>query len=88
MQFRVNKPLSSRDTPFNPATDGGLRGGRNQEPAIVRLASNGQLAPGVTPSVRRQLILVEVEGSGGPIEVLTEDTHPIHIHLIQFQLIQ
>jgi FtsP/CotA-like multicopper oxidase with cupredoxin domain len=138
MQFRVNQPLSSRDNTFNPATDGGLRGGRNQEPAIVRLASNGQLANSVRPLVKRQLVLVEVEGSGGPIEVLvnntkwdglretqttpvqgskqttqeirnqdifvtelprngsteewevfnlTEDAHPIHIHLIQFQLI-
>jgi FtsP/CotA-like multicopper oxidase with cupredoxin domain len=138
MQFRVNQPLSSRDNTFNPATDDGLRGGRNQEPAIVRLANNGDLAPGVMPRAKRQLILVEVEGSGGPIEVLvnntkwdgvretqttpvpgsqqptpeirnqdiwvtelprngsteeweifnlTVDAHPIHIHLVQFQLI-
>jgi FtsP/CotA-like multicopper oxidase with cupredoxin domain len=89
----------------------------------------------VIPQVKRQLVLVEVEGPGGPIEVLvnnskwkglhegtnvpipgsrpdqagqgifltelprvgatevweltnlTQDAHPIHIHLIQFQLI-
>jgi spore coat protein A len=136
MQFRVNLPLSSQDTTYNPATLAPLRGGANQEPAIVRLANpaTGTLGAGVKPSVKRQLVLVEVEGPGGPIEVLvnnskwtgfhegtttpiagsqpdqmgqgifltelprvgateeweiinlTEDAHPIHIHLIQFQL--
>jgi spore coat protein A len=137
MQFRVRRPLQSRDDTFNPASGGTLRGGRNQEPIIVRLAnpSAGSLAAGVRPSVKRQLVLVEVEGDGGPIEVLlnntrwdgirddtrraipdsrpdqfgqgnfltelprvgstevwevanlTEDAHPIHVHLIQFQVI-
>jgi spore coat protein A, manganese oxidase len=137
MQFRVNLPLSSKDTTYNPASGAPLRGGANQEPAIVRLANpaTGTLAAGVTPNAKRQLILVEVEGPGGPIEVLvnnskwnglregtftpipgsssdragqsifltelprlssteeweimnlTQDAHPIHIHLIQFQLI-
>lgn len=137
MQFRVNQPLSSRDTTYDPASGAPLRGGRNQEPVIVRLANpaTGTLASGVTPSVTRQLVLVEAEGPGGPLEVLlnnskwtgvhdgtntpipgsvpasmgqpfffteqprvgsteiwelinlTEDAHPIHIHLIQFQLI-
>lgn len=137
MQFRVNLPLSSWDTTYNPASGAPLRGGRNQEPAIIRLANpvTGALATGVTPSVKRQLALVEAEGPGGPLEVLlnnskwtgvhdgtntpipgsvpaaqgqpyffteqprvgstevweiinlTEDAHPIHIHLIQFQLI-
>jgi FtsP/CotA-like multicopper oxidase with cupredoxin domain len=137
MQFRVNLSLSSSDTTYNPASGAPLRGGTNQEPAIVRLASPtaGTLATGVRPNVKRQLVLVEVEGPGGPIEVLinnskwkgiregtttpipgaqldkagqgiwltelprmgateeweiinlTQDAHPIHIHLIQFQLI-
>jgi spore coat protein A, manganese oxidase len=137
MQFRVNLPLSSKDTTYNPASGAPLRGGANQEPAIVRLANptTGTLATGVQPQVKRQLVLVEVEGPGGPIEVLvnnskwrgvhegtttpiagsqpdkmgqgffltelpkvgateeweiinlTEDAHPIHIHLIQFQLL-
>lgn len=137
MQFRVTLPLSSRDTTFNPANGGSLRGGRNQEPAIIQLANQetGQLGHGVTPSVTRQLVLLEVEGPGGPLMVtlnnsrwtgvhdgsttpisgsvpaamgqpyffteqpqvgstevweianLTQDAHPIHIHLIQFQLI-
>jgi len=138
MQFRVVLPsTSSRDTTFNPANGGHLRGGNNQEPAIVRLANpaTGTLAAGVHPSQTRQLILLEVEGPGGPFEVTlnnshwdglregtstplpgsqpdqqgqglhltelprvgstevwqitntTQDAHPIHIHLIQFQLI-
>jgi spore coat protein A len=137
MQFRVNLPLSSQDTTFNPASGTSLRGGRNQEPAIVQLANQqtGTLGSGVTPSVKRQLVLLEVEGPGGPLMVtlhnsrwtgthdgtstpisgsvpasmgqpyffteqprvgstevweianLTQDAHPIHIHLIQFQLI-
>lgn len=135
MQFRVNQALSSQDTTYNPQSGAPLRGGQHQEPAIVRLTNptQGTLASGVTPSVKRQLALVEVEGEGGPIEVLlnntkwrglregsttpvqgskplasqgiyltelprvgatelwelvnlTEDAHPIHIHLIQFQL--
>jgi spore coat protein A len=142
MQFRVNLPLSSQDTTYDPARGAPLRGGRNQEPIIVRLAdpSTGQLAPGVNPSVARQLVLFEAEGpTGQPLEDLvnntkwrgirdragkspdipvpgsepdqfgqglwmtelprvgstevweflnlTVDAHPIHIHLIQFQLV-
>ena len=77
MQFRVNLPLSSRDTTYDPASGGPLRGGRNQEPIIVRLAnpSSGQLAPGVKPSITRQLILFEAEGPAGqPLEDLINNT--------------
>ncbi|HET8912989.1 MAG TPA: multicopper oxidase domain-containing protein [Ktedonobacteraceae bacterium] len=135
MQFRVSHKLSSPDTTYNPSTGAPLRGQKNQSPAIVRLANpdKGKLAKGVTPTVKRQLVLVEVEGPGGPIEVLlnnskwdglregtkmpipgsrpdsqgdhvtelprvgateeweivnlTMDAHPIHVHLLQFQLI-
>jgi FtsP/CotA-like multicopper oxidase with cupredoxin domain len=146
MQFQVTLPLSSQDTTYNPATGAPLRGGQNQEARIVRLANpaTGALAAGVTPSVKRQLVLFEFEdpfGNGGntpgtPIEdfinntkwsgrrdgggntpipgsasdqfgqglFITElprvgstevweflnstvDAHPIHIHLIQFQLL-
>lgn len=144
MQFRVTKPLSSRDTTFDPASGTTLRGGANQPVPIVRLAnpSTGKLGTGVKADVIRQLVLVEVEGNppapqpGGPIEVLlnntkwdgfreggnnevaggtvaqpdglgdmvtemprlgatevweimnlTQDAHPIHLHLIQFQLL-
>jgi FtsP/CotA-like multicopper oxidase with cupredoxin domain len=137
MQFRVTRPLSTRDTTYDPASGAPLRGGAGQPPAIVRLANpaTGRLAAGVTADVRRQLVLVEVGGPGGPVEVLlnnttwdgrrqgsrevaggpgarpdgqgnlmtelprvgatevweimnlTMDAHPIHLHLIQFQLL-
>jgi spore coat protein A len=137
MQFRVANSWPVNDTTYNPATGAPLRGGANQPPAIVRLAnpSTGTIPAGVNPTVRRRLALVEVEGDGGPIEVLlnnskwnglrdgtstpipgsvrdqmnqglwltelprvgatevwelinlTEDAHPIHIHLIQFQIL-
>ena len=135
-QFRVNLPLQGIDTSFDPSRPRAtLRGGRDQPPAIVRLALPrlGVIAPGVTISKRRQIILNEVEGEGGPIEVLvnntkwdgrregtgdpipgfksdgrgnwlselpqvgstelweiinvTDDAHPMHLHLVQFQLL-
>jgi hypothetical protein len=66
MQFRVNLPLSSQDTTYNPASGQPLRGGANQEPIIVRLADpdTGTLEPGVTPDVTRQLVLFEYESTG------------------------
>ncbi len=124
MQFRVTKPLSGQDTTYNPASGAPLRGGANQMPLIVRLGS---------PIKKRQLVLKENEGDGGPLEVLvnntkwtgkrettgeiipgfvsdghgdylselpqvgstelweiiniTMDGHPIHLHLIQFQVV-
>lgn len=135
MQFRVDRPLQGTDASFDPAQQSAtLRGGLGQPPAIIRLAAPdlGTIAPGVVLSKRRQLILVEVEGAGGPLKVLvnntefdgkregpetpipgftpdgdgnwlselpkvgstelweiiniTEDAHPIHLHLVQFQL--
>lgn len=136
MQFRVDLPLSSSDASFNPAAPHAtLRGGPQQPPAIVQLAQPdaGTIAPGVTIAQRRQLTLVEVEGPGGPLGALvnntkfdgkregsrtpipdftsdgcgnwvselpqvgatelweiinlTEDAHPIHLHLVQFQVV-
>jgi len=128
LQFRVVSPLQGTDKSYNPASGKPLR------TLMVRLANpiTGALAAGVVPDVKRQLVLVEVEGPGGPVEVLvnnskwdgleegtnipipgstpvngnfvtelpqvgstevweiintTADAHPIHIHLIQFQLI-
>ena len=127
MQFRVVSPLQGTDRSYNPATRAPLR------TPMVRLADPvaGTLAAGIAPDVKRQLVLVEVEGPGGPVEVLvnnskwdgleegtntpipgatsvngnwttelprvgstevweiintTADAHPIHIHLVQFQL--
>ena len=133
MQFRVNLPIVGTDTSFNPAEPGAtLRGGPGQPPAMVRLADGaGGINPAVTLSKKRQLVLREVMGAGGPLEVLvnntlftgvqsrtvnpipgssrvgvnwltelpqigsteeweiinlTGDAHPIHLHLIQFQV--
>jgi FtsP/CotA-like multicopper oxidase with cupredoxin domain len=126
MEFRVNQSLQGSDTSFNPA----------HPPRALRASPIVDIKPADThraPDKSRQLILVEVEGDGGPLEVmlnnshwngtregthtqipgsvsnghgisatelprvgstevwqianLTEDAHPIHIHLIQFQVI-
>jgi spore coat protein A, manganese oxidase len=136
MQFRVDLPRQGKDTSFDPAVPrAALRGGKHQPPVIVRLTDpdRGTISHGVTISRRRQLVLVEVEGDGGPLEVLvnntkwdgrrdnsgapipgfkpdgrgnwvselpqigstelweivnlTEDAHPMHLHLVQFQLL-
>jgi FtsP/CotA-like multicopper oxidase with cupredoxin domain len=125
MQFRVAPTLA----------DGGVAAAFAPGSVTLRAANIVNIKPGaITPDKRRQLVLVEVEGNGGPLEVLlnntewggfregvstptaipgstlnhgvavtelpqvgsteewevanlTEDAHPIHIHLIQFQLI-
>ncbi|MBO0884509.1 MAG: hypothetical protein J2P17_30090, partial [Mycobacterium sp.] len=76
MQFRVNRPLSSPDFSYNPASGAPLRGGRNQLPAIIRLAdpTTGQPGPGVTPSVHRQLIFRQFEPPSGTVEYLINNT--------------
>jgi FtsP/CotA-like multicopper oxidase with cupredoxin domain len=126
MEFRVDLPLDRADTTFNPAA---AHGPLRAQPIVdIKPADTGRPA-----DKKRQLILVEVEGDGGPEEVLlnnshwdglregttqpipgslpnghglrstenprvgateiweianlTEDAHPIHIHLIQFQVI-
>ncbi len=114
MELRVGTGTVS-DTTYDPATGAALR------TPLIRLASGGALAAGVTPDVTRQLTLNEVMGMGGPLEVLvnntkwdgtmspnaggvtelprvgstevweivnlTADAHPIHLHLVQYQLI-
>lgn len=60
MQFRVNLPLSNKDTTFDPA-----KGTSPRSTPIVRLGP---------PDKRRQLVLVEIEGPGGPLEVLLNNT--------------
>jgi spore coat protein A len=126
MEFRVDLPLGGKDTTFNPASP---RTNLRAQPIVdIKPADTHR-----TPDHVRQLILVEVEGDGGPIEVLlnnskwdgvregskmkipgsvangfglaateeprvgsteiweianlTEDAHPVHIHLVQFQVI-
>lgn len=126
MEFRVNQPLRGTDNTFNPARP--QRALRSAPVVDIKPADTGRNADRT-----RQLILVEVEGEGGPEAVLlnnshwdgkragtnttipgstpntsgisatevprvgsteiweianlTEDAHPIHIHLIQFQVI-
>jgi spore coat protein A len=137
MQFQVTLPASGTDTSFNPAPDPvtglvpSLRGGTSQPPVIDRLVDPVTGMALVTPVRTRQLVLREVMGAGGPVEVLlnntkwnglqegtttpvsgsslvgpnwvtelpqvgtteqweiinlTGDAHPIHLHLVQFQL--
>jgi spore coat protein A len=130
MQFRVSA-TAPVDTSYDPASGTPIRTGGQQ---IVRLAdpTTGTLAAGVVVDVTRNLTLNEVQGAGGPLEVLvnnskwnglrasdslpiggstyvlgnyltetptegdtevweivntTEDSHPIHLHGLQFQLI-
>jgi spore coat protein A, manganese oxidase len=133
MQFRVAATATSPDNTYEPASGNALRGGINQPPPNVQLVnpSTGTPAVGVNVNKKRQLILREVAGPGGPLEVLvnntkfnglragtatpipdsykvganwltelpqigsteqweiinmTVDAHPIHLHMIQFQL--
>jgi spore coat protein A len=125
MQFRVNQRLASLDRTFNPAAPSTSNVSLRQAP-IVDIKPSAQRPP----DALRQLILVELEGGGGPEMVLlnnshwdglradtgtpvpgsvsngainatenprvgstevwevanlTEDAHPIHLHLVQFQ---
>jgi FtsP/CotA-like multicopper oxidase with cupredoxin domain len=123
MEFRVDLPLQGTDTSFNPAG--------NHPPLRAAPIPDYRHA---TPDKHRQIVLDEVEGPGGPDEVIinnshwngkregsttvipnsvsnghgifgteapqegstefweianmTPDAHPLHIHLIQFQVIE
>jgi len=74
MQFRVSatKPL---DTSYNPRT-GATNPIRTGTQVMKRLVNNatGALAAGVTADKTRQLVLVEIAGPGGPIEVMLNNT--------------
>ncbi len=140
MKFKVGTSITGdKDTSFNPATpgatlresgDGNSQG--NKPLPIVRLANGaGGLASGVKIDKYRMLTLIEVEGAGGPLGPivnntrwegldssnqpiagykivdgrylsetpkvgsteqwdiinLTADAHPMHLHLVEFQLI-
>ncbi len=121
MQFRVSgAPVA--DSSCNPAL-----GQCTRPQPLVRLTDgNGNLSPGVKIDKKRQLVLKEVAGPGGPLEVLvnntkwdgtqspsiaydfangiseqprvgateiweiinlTVDAHPMHTHLVQFQIL-
>ncbi len=131
VQFRVVAGGPSPDLSYDPATST-----QALRPPMVRLVNPaaGTLASGVAVQKTRALTLNEVQGPGGPLEVLvnntkwsgrrpdgtargdftpvtldgqtsyyselpnegdtevwevinlTEDAHPIHLHLVQFQL--
>lgn len=120
MQFVVNGNLVGADNSAVPANL------RPSNPMVKLTDFNGNLSAGVTPTVKRQIILNEVTGAGGPVQVLfnnshfdvatpipgaphefggptemplegttemfqiintTVDAHPIHIHLLQWQLV-
>jgi spore coat protein A len=71
MQFRVTLPLIGRDRSCNPA----IAGACGQLNKIPRLTDGmGNIAPGVKISKVRQLVLKEVQGPGGPIEVFVNNT--------------
>ena len=134
MKFIVGTTVTGgSDASFDPSTPGvTLRGGGQQPASIVRLADGiGGIASGVNIDKYRMLTLVEVEGDGGPLHPIlnntlwagmrpssntqipgfvqlgpnylselpqvgaterwdiinmTADAHPIHLHLVQFQL--
>ena len=70
MQFRVTRPLSGRDRSCDP-----VRGGCTRPFKLVRLSDgNGNVARKVTIDIVRQLVLKEVQGPGGPLEVLVNNT--------------
>lgn len=119
MQFVVNGKMVSRVNAKIPGTD------RSQVPERLRISPLVKLTDFaghayVKPDVTRQLTLNEVEGNGGPVVVLlnnsryeempgmfgavtekpvegntekwqlinlTMDAHPMHMHLVQFQLL-
>ena len=70
MQFKVTLPVIHSDRSCNPAAGGCTR----PNPTVRLTDGNGNLAPGVTISKVRQLVLKEVEGPGGPVEVLVNNT--------------
>ena len=129
MQFVVNANMIAASDKVSPGTDKSLLPA-NLRPAspMVKLTDfNGNLATGVMPDVKREIILNEVTAAGGPAQVLynnshfdavtplsadapklfggpteflkegsteqisiintTVDAHPIHIHLLQWQLV-
>jgi spore coat protein A len=71
IQFRVGTTSSyTPDNSYDPASGIPLR------PPMIRLVNPaaGTLAAGVTVNVKRQLTLYEVEGAGGPEEVLVNNS--------------
>lgn len=130
MQFRVSATAPA-DTSYNPASGTPILTGGDMIKRLVNPVT-GTLGAGVTPNLTRELVLVEIVGPGGPLEVLvnnskwngvqastgspipgsmlvngnyltelpnegatevwevvntTADKHPIHLHAVQFQIL-
>jgi FtsP/CotA-like multicopper oxidase with cupredoxin domain len=62
-------PRPAMDTGYDPA------GGVALRPPMVRLVNPATATPTVTPQLTRLLTLNEVQGPGGPMEVLVNNTH-------------
>ena len=128
MQFVVNGKLIDAVSGDPTGIDKSLlpENLRTENPMIKLTDFAGNLSMGVTPVLKRQILLNEVSGAGGPVQVLfnnshfdegeqsvgtpqgfggptemptegtteimqivntTIDAHPIHIHLVQWQLV-
>jgi len=128
MQFVVNGKLIDATSGDPTGSDKSLLPSilRTANPMIKLTDFAGNLATGVTATLKRQILLNEVTGAGGPVQVLfnnshfdegatsvgtpqgfggptemplegtteviqivntTIDAHPIHIHLLQWQLV-
>lgn len=69
MQFNVTVPLAGADTSCNPAT------ACKRPVKMVHLTDgNGNVAAGVKIDKKRQLILKEYQGLGGPLTVFVQNT--------------
>ena len=75
MQIRVARRTSGTDRTCDPASTGPNACQLRTQP-IVRLAdpSRADVARDVKPDAKRQLILREVEGPGGPLNVFVNNT--------------
>jgi len=69
MQIVVNQPLSSRERSCDPRIDC-----RRPIPMVKLTDGNGNLAPNVTIDKKRQIILKEFQGAGGPLMVFVNNT--------------
>jgi spore coat protein A, manganese oxidase len=123
LQNSASAPFPDGD-PVDPATTGqivkfvvGKQTGRTDGklPAILNPTLAGAFPSLPATSINRTLVLTEIMGEGGPLELLlngqkydadisefpkqgtteewiianpTADTHPIHLHLVQFQVVK
>jgi len=71
MQFNVNVALKGTDASCNPAVAGQCI---RPKPLVRLTDGQGNIASGVKIDRVRQLVLKEVQGPGGPVEVLVNNT--------------